>query len=150
VTANPEPHHTKFRERSFRRAARLGDGWMVTGFTPDVVAEYLDEIRSYAQEERGEPLPSDYEVAVYYNINVDENREQALQDSKRYLDAYYTTDYARDYLDMWVAMGSPERCIQDIRRFIDAGATTITLRFASYDQQHQYRRVTEEVLPAFF
>lgn len=150
VTANPEPHHTKFRERSFRRAARLGDGWMVTGFTPGVIAEYLDEIRSYAQEERGEPLPSDYEVAVYYNINVDENREQALQDSKRFLDAYYTTDYARDYLDMWVAMGSPEHCIQEIRGLIDAGATTVTLRLASYDQQHQYRRVTEEVLPAFF
>lgn len=150
VTANPEPHHTKFRERSFRRAARLGDGWMVTGFTPAVVAEYLEQIRGYAEEERGGPLPADYEVAVYYNINVNEDREQALEESKRFLDAYYTTDYPRDYLEMWVATGSPEQCIREIRDFIDAGATTITLRLAGYDQQHQYRRVTQEVLPAFF
>ena len=149
VTANPEPHHAKFRERSFRRAARLGDGWMVTGFSPDIVAEYLDEIRGYAQQERGEPLPTDYEVAIYYNINVNENRQQALEESKRFLDAYYTTDYARDYLEMWVALGSPEQCIEDIQAFINAGATTITLRLAGYDQQHQYQRVTEEVLPAF-
>ena len=123
---------------------------MVTGFTPAVVAEYLEQIRGYAEEERGGPLPADYEVAVYYNINVNEDREQALEESKRFLDAYYTTDYPRDYLEMWVATGSPEQCIREIRDFIDAGATTITLRLAGYDQQHQYRRVTQEVLPAFF
>ena len=149
VTANPARHHVKFRERSFRRAARLGDGWMVTGFTPDVIAEYWDEIRGYAQQERGGPLPDDYEVAVYYNIHVNENREQALEESKRFLDAYYTTDYPRDYLEMWVALGSPQQCIREIQSFIDAGATTITLRLAGYDQQHQYQRVSEEVLPAF-
>ena len=149
VTANPRQHHIKFRERSFRRAARLGDGWMVTTNTPEVVAEYLAEIRGYAREERGGELPDDFEVAIYYNINVNEDREAALAESKRYLDAYYTTDYTREFLDMWVAMGTPERCIQEIQGFIDAGATTITLRFAGYDQEHQYRRVTEEVLPAF-
>ena len=149
VTANPEPHHTKFRERSFRRTARLGDGWMVTGFTPEIIAESLDELRGYAPQERGGSLPDDYEVAVYYNINVNEDREQALEESKRFLDAYYTTDYPRDYLEMWVALGSPEQCIREIQSFIDADATTITLRLAGYDQQHQYRRVTQEVLPAF-
>jgi alkanesulfonate monooxygenase SsuD/methylene tetrahydromethanopterin reductase-like flavin-dependent oxidoreductase (luciferase family) len=149
VTANPQPHHVKFRERSFRRAARLGDGWMVTAFPPAVVAEYLDEIRGYAQEEIGRPLADDFEVAVYYNINVNEDHEAGLAESKRFLDAYYTTDFDRDFLECWVALGSPERCIKDIQGFIDAGATTITLRLAGYDQQHQYRRVTEEVLPAF-
>jgi alkanesulfonate monooxygenase SsuD/methylene tetrahydromethanopterin reductase-like flavin-dependent oxidoreductase (luciferase family) len=150
VTANPQPHHVKFRERSFRRTARLGDGWMVTAVPPAVVAEYLDEIRGYAQEEIGRPLTEDFEVAVYYNINVNEDREAGLAESKRFLDAYYTTDFDRDYLECWVAMGSPERCIEEIQGFIDAGATTITLRLAGYEQQHQYRRVTEEVLPAFF
>ena len=150
VTANPQPHHVKFRERSFRRVARLGDGWMVTMFTPAVMAEYLDQIRSYAREESGKDLAPDFEVAVYYNINVNEDRETALQEAKRFLDAYYTTDYSREVLDVWAALGSPERCIEEIRGFIDAGATTINLRLAGYDQQHQYRRVTEEVLPAFF
>ena len=86
--------------------------------------------------------------AVYYNINVNEDRDAALAESKRYLDAYYTTDYSEPMLNLWVAMGTPEQCIADIQEYVDAGATTITLRLVGYDQQHQYRRVTEEVLPA--
>lgn len=39
--------------------------------------------------------------------------------------------------------------MEQIQQFIDAGATTITLRLASYDQQGQFERVTREVLPAF-
>ncbi len=48
-----------------------------------------------------------------------------------------------------VASGaSPEECVEQIRAFIEAGATTITLRMAAYDQKGQFERVTREVLPA--
>jgi alkanesulfonate monooxygenase SsuD/methylene tetrahydromethanopterin reductase-like flavin-dependent oxidoreductase (luciferase family) len=50
---------------------------------------------------------------------------------------------------LWVAMGSPAECIENIRAFVEAGATTITLRLTGYDQRAQFRRVTEDVLPAF-
>lgn len=148
VTSNPRPTHAKLRERGLRRAARLGDGWMTTGQTPTIVAEYLADIRRYAAE-TGRELGSEYEVAVYYNVNVNADREAALVEAKRYLDAYYTTDYARPFLETWVAAGSAERCISDIQAFVDAGATTITLRLVSYDQEAQFRRVTDEILPAF-
>ena len=148
VTSNPRPQHTRQRERGLRRAARLGDGWMTTGQTPEIVAEYLADIRRYAKED-GRELPDDYEAAVYYNINVNADREEALAEAKKYLDAYYTTDYERPFLEMWVAAGSPERCAEEIQRFVDAGATTITLRLVGFDQEDQFRRVTNEVLPAF-
>jgi alkanesulfonate monooxygenase SsuD/methylene tetrahydromethanopterin reductase-like flavin-dependent oxidoreductase (luciferase family) len=45
-------------------------------------------------------------------------------------------------------MGTPADCVENIRAFIDAGATTITLRLTGYDQRRQFKRVTEEVLPA--
>ena len=121
---------------------------MTTGQTPEIVAEYLADIRRYAKEDRRD-LPDDYEAAVYYNINVNADREEALAEAKKYLDAYYTTDYARPFLEMWVAAGSPERCAEEIQRFVDAGATTITLRLVGFDQEDQFRRVTNEVLPAF-
>ena len=92
---------------------------------------------------------ANFDVCVYYNINVNEDREAALAESKRFLDVYYSTDYSRDFLENWVAMGSPEECIRDIREFIAAGATTVTLRIAGYDQRKQFKRVNEEVLPAF-
>lgn len=47
-----------------------------------------------------------------------------------------------------MAYGSVEDCVEKIRAFIDAGATTVTLRMASYDQKGQFERVTREVLPA--
>ncbi len=46
-------------------------------------------------------------------------------------------------------MGSSAECISKIREFVDAGATTITLRLTGYDGKHQFKRVNEEVLPAF-
>ena len=147
VTSNPAPHLSRNRRSGLGRVARLGDGWMTTFQPPEIVREYLGEIRGYAAA-AGRELPDDFEVAVYYNINVNEDRDAALAEAKRYLDAYYTTDYSEAALNLWAAMGSPEECAADIRRYIEAGATTITLRLCSYGQQHQYRRVTEEVLPA--
>jgi hypothetical protein len=38
--------------------------------------------------------------------------------------------------------------VEQIRAFIEAGATTVTLRMAAYDQKRQFERVTGEVLPA--
>ncbi len=147
VTSNPARHLSQNRRNGLSRVARLGDGWMTTFQPPDVVREYRAEIQGYA-DEAGRELGDDFEVAVYYNINVNEDRDVALAESKRYLDAYYTTDYSEPMLNLWVAMGTPEQCIADIQEYVDAGATTITLRLVGYDQQHQYRRVTEEVLPA--
>ena len=146
VTSNPAPHLARNRRNGLSRVARLGDGWMTTFQPPQIVREYMADIRGHAAD-AGRDLPDDFEVAVYYNINVNEDRAAALAEAKKYLDAYYTTDYSEAQLNLWVAMGGPEQCAADISAYIDAGATTVTLRLCSYDQQHQYRRVTEEVLP---
>ena len=108
----------------------------------------MADIRRYAEEE-GRELPDDFEVCVYYNINVNDDRAAALDESRRYLEAYYNTEYSDEMLDLWVAMGTPEQCIADIQSYVDAGATTITLRLVGYDQQSAYDRVVNEVLPAF-
>ena len=148
VTANPDLRKRRNTEIAYRRVAQYGDGWMTTTKPPDEVRTSLDMIRGYAQE-MGRELRPDFEVCVYYNVNVDEDREAAYRESKRFLDSDYTVDYPRDFLEMWVAMGSPQQCIDEIRRYVEAGATTITLRLTGYDQERQFRRVTEEVLPAF-
>ena len=148
VTANPDANRPRLAERALRRVAKYGDGWMTTDNTPESLAENLATIRRYAREE-GRELGPDFEVALYYNINVNEDYEAGLQESKRFLDVYYTTDFTRERLENWVALGSPQRCIEKLQAFIDAGATTITLRLASYSQQQQFTRVTDEVLAAF-
>jgi alkanesulfonate monooxygenase SsuD/methylene tetrahydromethanopterin reductase-like flavin-dependent oxidoreductase (luciferase family) len=57
-------------------------------------------------------------------------------------------NYTREYVERWVALGSPAQCIASLRSLVEAGATTITLRLTGYDQEAQFKRVTDEVLPA--
>ena len=73
VTSNPRPNLTRNREAGLRRTARLGDGWMTTFQPPAIIEAYMADIRRYAEEE-GRELPDDFEVCVYYNINVNDNR----------------------------------------------------------------------------
>jgi alkanesulfonate monooxygenase SsuD/methylene tetrahydromethanopterin reductase-like flavin-dependent oxidoreductase (luciferase family) len=147
VVSNPNPTQPANVERGYRRVARLGDGWMTTGKTPPELRDSLATIRSYARE-MGRELPPTFEVCIYHNINVNEDREAALAESKRFLDNYYSVNYARPFLERWVTLGAPAECVASLRGFIDAGATTITLRLTGYDQAAQFKRVTEEVLPA--
>ena len=148
IVANPDPTKPKMRERALRRVARYGDGWQTTLNTPGSFAENLNAIRAFAQEE-GRDLGPNFEACLYYNINVDEDRDAAFEESKKFLDAYYGVNYTEQILKQWVAFGSPQECIEQLRNFIDAGATTITLRLTGYDQERQFDRVTNEVLPAF-
>ena len=45
ITSNPRPDAKALRERGLRRVARLGDGWMTTFQSPDIVREYMTDIR---------------------------------------------------------------------------------------------------------
>ena len=128
--------------------ARLGDGWMTTFKSPEDVQTSLAMIRGYSRE-MGHDLRPGFEVAIYHNINVNEDRDRAFAESKQFLDSYYSVDYRQDMLKLWVAAGSPTQCVQSLQRYVDAGATTILLRVTGYDQKRQFKRVTEEILPAF-
>ena len=77
------------------------------------------------------------------------DREAAFQESKTYLDQYYSVDYKREVVENWVALGSPDQCIRQLQTFVDAGATDILLRIPSWEQKAQFRRLVEEVLPYF-
>lgn len=147
VTANPNPAFPKLAERALRRVARLGDGWMTTANTPESLATNLAAIRRYGVEE-GRHLADDFEACLYYNIHVTDDREKGMGEVAAYLKDYYGVDYQPAFLERWVAVGSPERCIDRIREFVEAGATTITLRLVGYEEAKQFRRVTKQVLPA--
>lgn len=148
VTANPSPDFPKLRASALKRVAQLGDGWMTTANTVESLKENLADIYRSA-DDIGRELPTDFEVCLYYNIRVGADREETIQTSAEYLRAYYGVDYARDFLERWVAMGDASRCIDEIGKFIDAGATTITLRLVGHDEAEQFDRVTNDVLSAF-
>lgn len=146
VTANPNPAFPKLKASALSRVARMGDGWMTTANTVESLQENLAEIHQYA-DQAGRDLGEDFEVCLYYNIHVTEDREAGMATTAAYLRDYYGVDYDREFLERWVAVGSPERCIDEIQKFVDVGATTVTLRLIGHDEQGQFERVTNEVLP---
>ena len=142
VTAAPDPARI---ERALRRVARFADGWQTHSLAPAVFADYWGRIRAYARELGRDPdaLGNCY----YHNIHVSEDREAALAETKRFLDLYYGTSYSRERIDRWTAYGSPEACIENLRRFRGTGMQRITLRLTAWDQRGQLERVIREVLP---
>jgi alkanesulfonate monooxygenase SsuD/methylene tetrahydromethanopterin reductase-like flavin-dependent oxidoreductase (luciferase family) len=141
-TIKPEPARI---ERALRRVARFADGWQTHSLRPEVFAEYWDTIRRYTRDEGRDPdgLGNCY----YHNIHVNEDREAALAETKRFLDLYYSIDYTRTRIEAWTALGSPEECAENLRRFRGTGMQRITLRLTAWDQAGQLDRVIREVLP---
>jgi len=131
-------------ERSLRRVARMGDGWMTVATPASSFAEFRREIFGYTRQ-YGRSFEN-FPCCMYYNIK--ENREEAFQESKKYLEYYYyPTRFTRQGVEDWVALGTTHQCIKQIQTYIDAGASDITLRFLSWDQKAQFKRCVEEVLP---
>lgn len=147
ITGHANPAYPKLAERILRRIARLGDGWVTTANTPDSLAGALATIKQYREEENRSP-ENEFEACLYYNIHVTEDPERGMEEVASYMRDYYGTEYDRGFLQRWVAIGDPQECIKRIGEFVDAGATTIALRLAAYDEAHQFQRVTNEVLPA--
>ena len=147
ITAHINPALPKTARRIVRRVARLGDGWMSTANTPENFAANLAAIKRCGEED-GRPLGDDFEAGFYYNIHVTEDPEQGMEEVATYMRDYYGVDYDRGFLERWVAIGDPDECVRRIGEFADAGATTITLRIAAYDEAGQFRRITDQVLPA--
>lgn len=142
-----QPVNRRVVERAFRRVARLADGWMTNKVSPETFAEQWATIRRMASEEGRDP--DRLGNVLYHNINIQPDREAALEESRRFLNAYYTADFSRPFVEAWTAAGPPERCVEQLRAYFEAGVQEITLRLASWDQQGQLELFLREVAPAF-
>jgi alkanesulfonate monooxygenase SsuD/methylene tetrahydromethanopterin reductase-like flavin-dependent oxidoreductase (luciferase family) len=133
-------------ERSFRRVARYADGWMTNKVSPAEFRRQWAEITRMAREEGRDPARLG--SALYHNVNINEDRQAALEESKRFLDAYYTSNFSPAFVEGWTVAGGPQQCIAELRAYLDAGLGHIALRLASWDQQGQLKRFLNEVAPA--
>jgi alkanesulfonate monooxygenase SsuD/methylene tetrahydromethanopterin reductase-like flavin-dependent oxidoreductase (luciferase family) len=134
-------------ERSFRRVARYADGWMTNKVSPAEFRRQWAEIARMAREEGRDPAALG--SALYHNINITDDRQAGLEEAKTFLDAYYTSDFSREFVEGWTIAGGPKQCIAELRAYLDAGLGHIALRLASWDQRGQLRRFLDEVAPAF-
>jgi len=133
-------------ERSFRRIARHADGWMTNKLSPDEFRQQWSRIAAMAREEGRDPAKLG--SALYHNININEDRQTGLEETKAFLDTYYTAKFSREFVEQWTIAGGPKQCAEELRAYFAAGVGHMALRLASWDQRGQFKRFLGEVAPA--
>ena len=133
-------------ERSFRRIARYADGWMTNKLSPAEFRKQWARIGAMAREEGRDPAKLG--SALYHNINIGEDRQKGLEETKAFLDKYYTSNFSREFVEQWTIAGGPKQCVDELRAYFAAGVGHMALRFGSWDQVGQFKRFLAEVAPA--
>jgi alkanesulfonate monooxygenase SsuD/methylene tetrahydromethanopterin reductase-like flavin-dependent oxidoreductase (luciferase family) len=132
-------------ERTHRRVVRHADGWETSISDTEDVRWRVEDIRAKAAEAGRDPRS--IELHLYHNINVNADRSAALDESKRFLEAYYMMPFAPARVSSWTAAGTPEECVAHLLEYAKMGIDEVTLRCTSWDQPGQLERVIGEVLP---
>ena len=133
-------------ERGLRRVARFADGWMTNKLSPDEFRQQWATVAAMAREEGRDPTALG--SALYHNVNINEDRAAALEESRTFLDTYYSSKFSPAFVEGWTIAGPPAQCIKELRAYFDAGVGHMALRLPSWDQKGQLRRFLEEVAPA--
>jgi len=134
-------------ERAYRRVAKYADGWMTNKLSPSEFAEQFGRIRAMAGEEGRDPTALG--SALYHNLNVNEDRQAGLEETKKFLDAYYSTNFSAKFVEGWTITGDPKSCAEQLSAYAAAGLGHMALRLSSWDQRGQLTRFLEEVMPAY-
>ncbi len=133
-------------ERSFRRIARHADGWMTNKLSPNEFRRQWSRIGAMAREEGRDATKLG--SALYHNINITEDRQKGLEETRAFLDTYYTAKFSREFVEQWTIAGGPRQCADELSAYFDAGVGHMALRFGSWDQVGQFKRFLGEVAPA--
>jgi alkanesulfonate monooxygenase SsuD/methylene tetrahydromethanopterin reductase-like flavin-dependent oxidoreductase (luciferase family) len=133
-------------ERSFRRIARHADGWMTNKLSPAEFRQQWSRIAAMAREEGRDPAKLG--SALYHNINIGEDRQKGLEETKAFLDTYYTAKFSPAFVEQWTIAGPPKRCAEELSAYFEAGVGHMALRLGSWDQVGQFKRFLTEVAPA--
>ena len=148
IATNPKPELTRPHviDRALRRVGLLADGWMTDNTPVARFAERWALIRRVAAE-AGRPTEG-MESALHLMVNINDDRDAALEEAVKFLHTYYSPAMTREYIEGWLACGPPAAVADKIRAYLEAGCTTPILRFASWDQKGQLARALADVLPA--
>jgi alkanesulfonate monooxygenase SsuD/methylene tetrahydromethanopterin reductase-like flavin-dependent oxidoreductase (luciferase family) len=133
-------------DAALTRVGTLADGWMTHSVSPDGFRRSWDFILA-AGRASGRDMAG-FDNVLYHHVNVNDDKDAALADSKRFLDLYYSADYSKERLEAWLTYGPPRDCIAHLQRYAACGCRRITFRISTMgDPMAQLRRLAEEVLP---
>src|SRR5690606_30551547 len=123
-------------ERPLKRVARMADGWMTVSLRPNDFQVRWSILQQAAREIGRDPETID--TCEYHNVNINASYDEALEESKRFLDAYYGPVFPIEAVKNWTALGTPDQCIEHLRALRAQGAKSVTLRITSWRQREQF------------
>ena len=137
-------HWRSGRERQFERVARLGSGVISISDYPEEYAKVVSRVQHHAARlDRGQ---DDLERSFYMTVNIGRDADERAAEADRFLNLYYGMNM---WGDRWGPYGPSELIAERIRRYEAAGAETMIVRFASFDQERQLSLFLEEVVSQF-
>ena len=147
IASNPRPSGVKpeIVDAALERVARRADGWMTVELFPGMFSSNWKKITGFLADAGRDP--EQFPNMLYHNVNINADRKAGLDESKRFLDKYYGPVFSPPMVEAWTVAGDPSRCVDDLRRLHDMGARRITLRITGWQQEEQYKRLVNDVLP---
>ena len=113
-------------EGAMRRCAKYGTGWLPYMYTPEKLAESLNQIGGYAEEyERSEPV----KPGLFIFFAVHEDRDTAIEMAAKRLSKQCNQDFSQ-LVHKYAIAGNPDDCVARIEEYKAAGAQTIILNSA--------------------
>jgi alkanesulfonate monooxygenase SsuD/methylene tetrahydromethanopterin reductase-like flavin-dependent oxidoreductase (luciferase family) len=132
------------RDAQIKRAARLADGIISISDTPEEHTMVIEAFKAEAAALGRDP--DSLETVMYLTVNMDTDLARAEAESERFLLDYYGAEI---WGDRWGPFGGPERVKERIDQYLEAGADTVIVRFASYSPEQQLSTFLEQVAPQF-
>jgi alkanesulfonate monooxygenase SsuD/methylene tetrahydromethanopterin reductase-like flavin-dependent oxidoreductase (luciferase family) len=117
-------------------------------YTPEMLAESMTKISRFTEEAE---RPADtVRGGLFIFTCVHDDRDTALAMANERLSRQYQQDFSK-MVAKYTLAGSPQDCVERLREYIDAGATTIMFSPgcpADYVEKNT-RLIAEAVVPAF-
>lgn len=132
------------RDVQMARAARLGDGVISISDTPDEFAQMVKQVRGLAGELGRDP--EELEAVMYLTVNLDQDVSRAEAEAEKFLTGYYGAEI---WGSRWGPFGDHRRVADRLAAYVEAGAQTLVVRFASFEPERQLDIFLEKVAPSF-
>lgn len=108
---------------AMKRAAKYGNGWQPYMYTADLLAESVDKINGFA-DEIGRELPADFAYTTFMYISMHDDVEEARNRAIEQLSYRFNMPFEK-IVDKYCAYGPPERILETLSEYVDAGANHI-------------------------
>ena len=137
-------HWRARQEAQLARAARLADGLISISDTPEEYYQLVQRVREMLSALGRDS--NQFETSFYMTVNINGVSSQADSEATDFLTRYYGTNI---WGDRWGPFGDSDRIQQRMAEYVEAGAETLVVRFASFDPEAQLETFLERVAPAF-